>query len=147
AAQLMAAENPIAFTAYLGRKQRAVDTLDRLARACGIRVAEFNSIDLNIPHDSPCFAGIDALPLLESADLGLLLDTDVPFIPQAAKRAEAMKWIQIDIDPLKADFPMWGFATDMRIQGDCATVLNQVLEAVEARADDGYRKRVAERIA
>ena len=21
-----------------------------------------------------------------------------------------MKWIQIDVDPLKADFPMWGFA-------------------------------------
>ena len=60
---------------------------------------------------------------------------------------DAIKWIQIDIDPLKADFPMWGFATDMRIQGDCATVLNQVLEAVEARADDAWRKRVAERIA
>src|SRR5258708_39305935 len=42
---------------------------------------------------------------------------------------------------------MWGFAAAMRIQGDCATVLTQVLEAVEARADDAYRKRVAERIA
>jgi acetolactate synthase-1/2/3 large subunit len=147
AGQLMASENPVAFTAYLGRKPQAVDVLDRLARTCGIRVAEFNSIDLNIPQDPQCFAGIDALPLLETADLGLLLDTDVPFIPQAAKRAEAMKWIQIDIDPLKADFPMWGFATDMRIQGDCALVLQQVLDAVEARADDDYRRRVAARIA
>jgi acetolactate synthase-1/2/3 large subunit len=147
ATQLMAAENPVAFTAYLGRKPQAVAVLDRLARTCGIRVAEFNSIDLNIPQDSPCFAGIDAVPLLETADLGLLLDTDVPFIPQAAKRTEAMKWIQIDIDPLKADFPMWGFATDMRIQGDCALVLQQVLDAVEARADDDYRRRVAARIA
>jgi acetolactate synthase-1/2/3 large subunit len=147
AAQLMAAENPVAFTAYLGRKPQAVAVLDRLARTCGIRVAEFNSIDLNIPQDSPCFAGIDALPLLEAADLGLLLDTDVPFIPQSAKWTGAMKWIQIDIDPLKADFPMWGFATDMRIQGDCAVVLQQVLDAVEARADDDYRSRIAERIA
>ena len=147
AGQLMAAENPVAFTAYLGRKPHAVAVLDRLARTCGIRVAEFNSTDLNIPQDSPCFAGIDALPLLETADLGLLLDTDVPFIPQAAKRAEAMKWIQIDIDPLKADFPMWGFATDMRIEGDCAVVLQQVLDAVEARADDDYRRGVAARIA
>ena len=140
---LMAAENPVAFAAYLGRKPEAVAALDRLARACGIRVAEFNSIDLNIPQDSPCFAGSDPLPLLEHADLGLLLDSDVPFVPQYAKRANAMKWIQIDIDPLKSDFPMWGFATDMRIQGDCATVLSQVLDAVEARADDAYRKRVA----
>jgi acetolactate synthase-1/2/3 large subunit len=144
---LMAAENPIALTAYLGRKPDAVAVLDRLARACGIRVAEFNSIDLNIPQNSPCFAGFDPLPLLETADLGLLLDSDVPFIPQYARRAGAIKWIQIDIDPLKSDFPMWGFPTDMRIQGDCVIVLQQVLDAVEARADDAYRRRVAARIA
>jgi acetolactate synthase-1/2/3 large subunit len=144
---LMAAENPIALTAYLGRKPDAVAVLERLARTCGIRVAEFNSIDLNIPQDSPCFAGFDPLPLLETADLGLLLDSDVPFIPQYARHAGAVKWIQIDVDPLKSDFPMWGFPTDMRIQGDCAIVLQQVIDAVEARADDAWRKRVAERIA
>src|SRR3954470_16435564 len=82
AVQLMAAENPIALTAYLGRNWQAVPVLDRLARTCGIRVAEFNSIDLNIPQDSPCFAGFDPAPLLEDADLALLLDTDVPFVPQ-----------------------------------------------------------------
>jgi len=48
---------------------------------------------------------------------------------------------------LKSDFPMWGFPTDIRIQADCATVLEQVLKVVEARADDLYRKRVADRIA
>ena len=147
AESLMAAENPIALTAYLGRKPHAVAVLDRLARTCGIRVGEFNSIDLNMPQDSPCFAGFDPLPLIESADLGLLLDSDVPFVPQFAKRAGAVKWIQVDIDPLKSDFPMWGFATDMRIQGDCAIVLQQVLDVIEARADDGFRRRVTERIA
>ena len=143
----MRAENPVAFAAYLGRKPHAVAALDRLARTCGIRVAEFNSIDLNIPQDSPCFAGSDPLALLDGADLGLLLDTDVPFVPQSAKRAGDMKWIQIDLDPLKADFPMWGFATDIRVQGDSGIILQQVCEAVEARADDSYRRRVAERIA
>jgi acetolactate synthase-1/2/3 large subunit len=145
AKELMAAENPVAFAAYLGRKPQAVAVLDKLARACGIRVAEFSAIDLNIPQDSPCYAGIDPLALLEHADLGLLLDTDVPFVPHS-KRARDMKWIQIDVDPLKADFPMWGFATDLRIQGDSAIVLQQVLDAVVARADDTYRKRVAARI-
>lgn len=144
---LMRAENPVAFTAYLGRKPQAVAALDRLARTCGIRVAEFNSIDLNISQDSPCFAGSDPLALLDSADLGLLLDTDVPFVPQSAKRARDIKWIQIDIDPLKADFPMWGFATDIRVQGDSGTILQQVCDAVESRADEGYRRRAAGRIA
>ena len=144
---LMAAENPVALTAYLGRKAEAVAVLERLALTCGIRVVEFNSIDLNISQDSPCFARFDPLPLLERADLGLLLDSDVPFIPQYAKCADAIKWIQIDIDPLKSDFPMWGFPTDLRIQGDCATVLNQVLEAIEMRADNAWRRRVEQRIA
>jgi acetolactate synthase I/II/III large subunit len=147
AERLMAANNPVAFAAYLGRKPAAVELLDRLARSCGVRVVEFNSIDLNIPQDSPCYAGIDPLPLLEQADLGLLIDTDVPFVPQSAKRAAAIDWIQIDVDPLKSDFPMWGFPTDMRVQGDSAIILQQVLEAVEARADQAHRKRVAERIA
>jgi acetolactate synthase I/II/III large subunit len=144
---LMEAENPVAFAAYLGRRPGAVALLERLARTCGIRVADFNAIDLNIPQDSVCYAGIDPSPLLESADLGLLLDTDVPFVPQSARNAAAIKWIQIDVDPLKADFPMWGFATDMRIAGNSAIILSQVLEAVEARADETYRKRVAARIA
>ena len=144
---LMAAENPIALTAYLGRKPEAVAALERLGQLCGIRVAEFNSIDLNISQASPCFAGFDPMPLLEHADLGLLLDSDVPFVPQYARRVGAIKWIQIDIDPLKADFPMWGFPTDLRVQGDCATVLQQVCEVIEARADDAWRRRVAARIA
>jgi len=71
----------------------------------------------------------------------------VPFVPQSAKKAAAIKWIQIDLDPLKADFPMWGFATDIRVQGDSSIVLQQICEAVEARADEKYRRRIADRIA
>ncbi len=144
---LMAAENPIAITAYLGRKREAVALLEALARECGIRVVEYNALDLCIPHDSPCFTGFDPVAAMVGADLGLLLDVDVPFLPKYAPLAGAMHWIQIDIDPLKTDFPMWGFATDMRIEGDCAIVLRQVLEAVRARADDAYRSRVAKRVA
>src|SRR6266850_1836756 len=118
------------------------------ARYGGVHTGGIEPVRVDaISQASPCFAGFDPLPLLEQADLGLLLDSDVPFIPQYAKRAGAIKWIQIDIDPLKSDFPMWGFPTDMRIQGDCATVLQQVLDAVEARAYDAWRRRVAERMA
>ncbi|MBV9751867.1 MAG: thiamine pyrophosphate-requiring protein [Hyphomicrobiales bacterium] len=144
---LMAAENPIAITAYLGRRPEAVALLDALARECGIRVIEYNALDLCIPHDSPCFAGFDPVAAMEGADLGLLLDVDVPFLPKFAPGAGSMKWIQIDIDPLKADFPMWGFATDMRVEGDCAIVLRQVLEVVRGRADDAYRSQAAKRVA
>src|SRR5260370_12825329 len=42
---LMAAENPVAFAAYLGRKPQAVAIFDRLGPPAGVRVAEFNAID------------------------------------------------------------------------------------------------------
>jgi acetolactate synthase-1/2/3 large subunit len=143
----MAADNPIALTAYLGRNPDAVSLLERLALVCGIRVAEFNPVTMNICQDSPCFAGSDPAALVAGADLGLLIDIDVPFIPQMLKAAERLRWIQIDIDALKADIPMWGFATDLRIQGDSAAILRQVLEIVVARSDDSYLKKVRDRIA
>jgi acetolactate synthase I/II/III large subunit len=147
AERLLRAANPIAITAYLGRKPQAVAVLDALARECGIRVFEFNPLYLNIPRDSPCFAGFDPAPGLATADLGLLLDVDVPWLPKYVPDDARLDWIQVDVDPLKKDFPMWGFPTDLRVQGDCATVLAQVLELVRAQADSGFRERAAQRIA
>ncbi|MGJ4947400.1 thiamine pyrophosphate-requiring protein [Bradyrhizobium sp. HKCCYLS20291] len=144
---LMAADNPIALTAYLGRNPEAVSLLERLAVVCGIRVAEFIPVTMNICHDSPCFAGSDPAAVIAGADLGLLIDIDVPFIPQMLKDANRLRWIQIDVDALKADIPMWGFATDLRIQGDSAVILRQVLEIVVARADVSYQRKVLGRIA
>ena len=146
AAELMAASNPIAATTYIGRKAEGVAALDALARECGIRVFESFPAMLNIPHDSPCFAGFNVGEGITDADLGLLLDTDVPFIPLDQPRAAAMRWIQIDVDPLKENIPVWGFATDRRYQADAVVVLRQVLDIVRHRADDGFRRRVKARI-
>jgi acetolactate synthase-1/2/3 large subunit len=147
AQQLLESRNPVAITAYLGRKPEAVAALDALARECGVRVVEFNPLYLNIPHDSPCFAGFDPAGAIAQADLGLLLDVDVPWLPQYVADRPELPWIHIDVDALKKDFPMWGFPSDVRVQGDCATVLAQVLEIVRAKADAGFRERVAQRIA
>ncbi|MGJ5181039.1 thiamine pyrophosphate-dependent enzyme [Bradyrhizobium oligotrophicum] len=134
-------------TSYLGRSAAAVSVLERLALVCGIRVVEFNPVTMNICQDSPCFAGFDPAAVIAGADLGLLIDIDVPFIPQMLKPADRLRWIQIDIDALKADIPMWGFATDLRIQGDSAVILRQVLEIVVARGGDAHLRKVRDRIA
>ncbi len=147
AERLLAAANPIAITAYLGRQPAAVKVLDALARECGIRVFEFNPIHLNIPRNSPCFGGYDAKAAMAAADIGLLLDVDVPWLPKYVADNPGLSWIQIDVDAVKKDFPMWGFPAETRVQADCATVLAQVLAIVRAKADAGYRDRVARRIA
>lgn len=147
AAQLLAAENPIAIASYLGRKPEAVAALDALARECAIRVFESNPVYLNIPRDSPCFAGFDARAAIAEADVGLLLDVDVPWLPKYVPDNRGARWVHIDIDAIKKDFPMWGFATDLRLQADCATVLAQVLEMVRPEAGADFRARAAKRIA
>jgi acetolactate synthase-1/2/3 large subunit len=147
AERLLAARNPIAITAYLGRKAEAVGVLDALARECGMRVFESSPVHLNIARNSPCFGGYDAKAAMAEADLGLLLDVDVPWLPKYVPDNPGLGWIQIDVDAVKKDFPMWGFPTDVRVQGDCAAVLAQVLAVVRARADAGFRERASQRIA
>ena len=71
--------------------------------------------------------------VLKDADLGLLLDVDVPWIPNDNPKAQDIRWIQIDVDPMKTEIPIWGFATDLRFQADCTTVLRQVLDGPAPR--------------
>jgi acetolactate synthase-1/2/3 large subunit len=146
AQRLLAARNPIAVTSYLGREPKAVAALDALARECGIRVFEFNPIFLNIPRDSPCFGGFDAREAVAQADCGLLLDVDVPWLPRYVPDNPGLAWCHVDVDPVKQDFPMWGFATDVRLRADCATVLQQVLEIVRAQGDDEFRRQARQRV-
>ena len=144
---LIQAENPLVITSYLGRNPQAVDALDALARLCGIKVIEFSPSWLCISRDSPCFFGFDPAAALPQTDLGLLLDVDVPWLPHATRPRDDTRWIHIDVDPVKKDFPMWGFATDQRWPADCALALRDVFDAVQARADAAFHQRVAARMA
>lgn len=143
---LLAAENPVAIASYLGRNPDAPPLLEALARETGMRVVEANPTYLNVDRSSPVFAGFEAGPVLAGADLGLLLDVDVPFLHGQAPNADAMRWIQIDMDAGKRAFPMWGFRADLRCEADSAIVLQQVLEAVRARSDASAGSRIAARL-
>jgi acetolactate synthase-1/2/3 large subunit len=144
---LMAARKPVVITSYLGRSAKAVAALEALATECGIRVHEFMPTAMSISRDSPCFGGFDPARALDGADLCLLLDVDVPWLPQFTHPAAATRFIHIDVDPLKRDFPMWGFATDLRLQADCGEALFDVLDAVRMQAHDAFRQQVRQRTA
>jgi acetolactate synthase-1/2/3 large subunit len=147
ARELMAAENPLVITSYLGRKPEAVQALEALAELCGIRVVEFSPTWLCISRESPCFFGFDATPLLPETDWGLLLDIDVPWLPHQTRPREDTRWVHIDVDPIKKDFPAWGFATDVRWPADCAQALHDLHQAVLSLADEAFHQKVAHRMA
>jgi acetolactate synthase-1/2/3 large subunit len=145
--RLLAASSPLLITAYAGRNPAAAGLIDELARLAGIRVIEFNPIYLNIPHDSPCFAGYMPGKHVAEADVGLLIDVDVPWIPKFTPENPATFWAHIDIDVVKRAFPMWGFANNMRIAGDSCRILVQLLQELKARATPGFRDAAAKRVA
>jgi acetolactate synthase-1/2/3 large subunit len=147
ARELMAAENPLVITSYLGRKPEAVQALEALAELCGIRVVEFSPTWLCISRESPCFFGFDATPLLPDTDWGLLLDIDVPWLPHQTRPRDDTRWVHIDVDPIKKDFPSWGFASDVRWPADCALALRDLHQAVLSLADEAFHQKVAHRMA
>jgi acetolactate synthase-1/2/3 large subunit len=147
AERLIAARDPVLITAYAGRNHETVPLLDEVARFAGIRVFEFNPVYLNIPHDSPCFAGYLPGRHVAQADIGLLVDVDVPWIPKDTPESPATFWAHIDVDAVKRGFPMWGFPSSLRIEGDSRRILAQLLEALRARATPEFAARARERVA
>ena len=145
AERLLAAEHPVLITSYVGRRAEAVAAVEALAELCAIRVVDFMPTFLGISRTSPYFAGFDPAAVLAQADVGLLVDIDVPWLPRFVKPRSATWWAHIDVDPLKQDWPMWGFATDFRMQADAASVLAQVAEIIRVRADAAFRDRVLAR--
>jgi len=146
ARMISAARAPVLITAYAGRNPEALDAIDALSRLAGMRVYESNAIHVNIPRDSPCFSGFVAGAELADADLVLMVDVDVPWVPKYAKLNPQARFALIDIDALKRDMPIWDFPVDVRLQADAASVLRRVAELLKKEADDGFRTAAATRL-
>ena len=144
--RLLAAERPLLITAYSGRNPAAVALLDELARFAGIRVVEFSPIHLNLPHDSPCHGGFVPTRALADADVGLLVDVDVPWIPRDMPENPSTWWAHVDVDPEKRAIPMWTFPANLRLQGDSCRFYADLLAALKGKADAGFRTRAAARV-
>lgn len=134
AERLLAAEYPVLITRYAGRNPAALALLDELARYAAVRVFEASPLHLNIARDSPCYLGLSTAAAVPQADVGLLVDVDVPWIPLDTREDPASFWIHVDVDALKEKTPLWGFPSNLRVQGDSCVVLRQVLEALQQKA-------------
>jgi acetolactate synthase I/II/III large subunit len=140
AAWLAAAEAPLAIVGTLGRHPEAVAELVALAEFLGLPVADTRG-PVNFPSSHPLYLGLESRQWLEASDCVLLLDVDVPWVPRVAGDASGARIAQIDIDPVKASIPQWGFPVDLSIQADTAKALPQLRVALERLATPGTRAR------
>jgi acetolactate synthase-1/2/3 large subunit len=143
--RLLNANNPILITGYAGRNAHAAQMIDALAQFAGVAVYEANMTN-NVSHESPCFAGFTADKALPNADVGVLVDVDVPWFPSDVDASEKTFWAHIDIDTLKPASPMWTFPANVRMQGDSGRILEQVLEVLKAKATPRFKEAAAARL-
>jgi acetolactate synthase-1/2/3 large subunit len=143
--RLLTAESPILITGYAGRKARTSELITQLAELAGIAVFESNMTN-NISHESPCFIGFQPDKHVPKADVGVLVDVDVPWFPSDVQASDSTFWAHIDVDILKPASPMWTFPGNLRMQGDSARILEQVLEELTARATPQFREAARMRV-
>jgi acetolactate synthase I/II/III large subunit len=144
AARLVRSERPMVVTATTGRTQEGFDALLRLAELLALPVVERRE-RVNFPTAHPLHQGYDPGPLMEQADLLLVLDCDIPYIPaRQTPRAEA-EVIQIDLDPVKERIPLWNFPLSMAIRADTSRALRIVADEAASLLDEASRARVARR--
>ncbi len=135
AARLAAAERPIAIAGRVGRHADAVAELVAVAELLGMPVVDTGDT-LNLPATHPLVADPQEVA---AADVVLLLDVAVPWLPaQAAPPIDAFV-AQIDIDPNRSTIQLWGFPVDAPIQADTSKALPQLRAALEALATSRLR--------
>ncbi|MGH3389542.1 MAG: thiamine pyrophosphate-requiring protein [Actinomadura sp.] len=123
------ARRPVIVTGRTGARPDAVAALVAVADLIGAPVIDHQD-RLNFPPRHPLFAAaeIDGADELRAADVVLLLDAEVPWIPvQAAPPADAVV-LQIDMDCVKHTMPMWTYPIDLALTADTALAL-PLLEA------------------
>ena len=144
AALLADAENPLIITNWAGRSPGVWGPLGDLAERYAIPVVQYRNRYMSLPTDHPMNLGYDLDPLLGQADVILVVDVAVPWLPATDKVRDDAKVIHMGADPLHSYVPLRGHPCDIALA--CATepgltVLNEAMSTHEGRVRTNIDKR------
>ncbi|KAK8090357.1 hypothetical protein PG997_005318 [Apiospora hydei] len=126
---LVSAKKPLLITGYSGRNHKVPPALVELANTVkGLRVLDTGGSDMCFPATHPGWLGlrfgVDAE--IREADVIVILDCDVPWIPTQCKPAADAQVFHIDVDPLKQMMPLFYVPAQHRYRADALTSVEQV---------------------
>lgn len=133
---LARAERPLVITSYLGRAPHAVERLVQLSEHLGLAVQQPSPQYLNFPGDHPHHIGYARERNVDAADFVLIIDADVPWIPQYVQPAAGTPVYLIDPDPLKRGLGLWSYPLDGSFCADSAIALEQLCRRAAASPPD-----------
>jgi acetolactate synthase I/II/III large subunit len=138
---LLSAKYPLVVTSYLGKNPKAVPLLVDLCDRLAIAVHESCPSAMNFPashiaHQGCQWNGGGQSLALAEADVVLVIDSDVPWIPEENQPAKWAKVFHIDVDPLKEQMPLFYIPAQRRYKADAETALSQILDSLGGRKVD-----------
>jgi len=124
---LSKAKKPLIITSYSGRNEKCVEALVELAEMLAIPVIEAKQQScVNFPGDNKLHAGFDARGFIEYADVALVIDNDIPWIPATTKPKADCRVFYIDTDPIKDHIPLWSIRAERFMRADSYTAIRQL---------------------
>ena len=132
---LSEAKEPLLITGYSGRNHAAVGELVKLTEAIkGLRVLDTGGSDMCFPSDHRASVGLKygVDDSVTTADVILVLDCDVPYIPALCKPKESAKIFHLDADPLKQQMPVFYYPIEARYKTDAYTAIKQLNEYIRS---------------
>lgn len=135
ASWLARAKRPLIISANAGRDPAAFEALAGLANRFAVPVVQHKPRYLGLPSSHPMNLGYDPNRWVKEADVILVLESDVPWLPNQAMPQSDCRVIQCGFDPLYTHIPIRGFPCDLAIVGGSASVLRALTTALEGKAD------------
>ncbi len=135
AAALLKADKPLLITSYSGRNTACVAELIRFCERLALPVVEERPTHMNFPADHPLHLGYQANQLISDADVILVVDCDVPWIPSSDQCPNIKsKVYYVDVDPLKESIPLWYMPAQNFFKADSTVALKQLNQYLDSAA-------------
>lgn len=132
---LAKAKEALLITGYSGRNHAAVGELVKLTEAIkGLRVLDTGGSDMCFPSDHRASVGLKygVDDSVKTADVILIVDCDVPYIPTLCKPKESTRIFHLDADPLKQQMPVFYYPAEARYKTDAYTAIKQLNEYISS---------------
>src|SRR5262249_30277003 len=145
AAQLIAkAEFPLIVTSSSGRVPAGVGALAALSEQFALPVVQAEARDMNLPSDHPMHLGHDPGTFLPKADVVIVIDSVVPWMPRNHQPRNDAKLSNISADPLETRYPFRELEADLLVTGSSLAAM-VMLRETPAEAMKGKKTAIESR--
>ena len=122
------AEKPLIICTQSG--SAAMAPLGRLAEKYAIPVVTQRQRVVCLPSDHPMHMGYDPQGLIQEADVVIVMEADVPYIPNEQHPRPDCKFASVGEDPAYKRYPMRSFPCDLSITATAASAMEALEQAL-----------------